>query len=211
MAAGKTTLLKIIAGIEKIDEGEILIDGYFPEKFKNELKMGFVFQEPMLLPWRRVIDNITLPLEIKGNKDIEKAINLLKLVELEEKENCYAKELSGGMQRIVSILRTAILDPVVMLLDEPLSSIDEINRDDLHEKLIKIHNENKQTTILVTHSIHEAVYLSDEIYVLGGSPTKIVKKILPKNPRKIENKFSSETMKQVADIREELRKAVNNA
>ena len=98
----------------------------------------------------------------------------------------------------------------MLLLDEPLSSIDEINRDDLHEQLIKIHNKNKQTTILVTHSIHEAVYLSDEIYILGGNPTGIVKKIKPKFPRKLKSKFSSETMMEVANIREELRKAVNN-
>ena len=164
----------------------------------------------MLLPWRNVIDNITLPLEINGNKNIDKAYSLLKLVELESKGKCYPSELSGGMQRIISILRATILKPNVLLLDEPLSSIDEINRDDLHEQLIKIHNKNKQTTILVTHSIHEAVYLSDEIYVLGGNPTNIVKKIKPKLPRKFKSKFSSETMMEVANIREELRKAVNN-
>lgn len=209
--SGKTTLLKTIAGIEKIEDGNILINGCSPEIIKSQLKMGFVFQEPMLLAWRKVIDNIMLPLEIQGNKDNKKAMELLKTVELEKYANFYPKELSGGMQRIVSILRTAILEPIVMLLDEPLSSVDEINRDDLHEKLIKIHNDNKQTTILVTHSIHEAVYLSDEIYLLGGTPTRIIKKFLTKNPRKIEAKFSSETMNQVAQIREELRKAVNNA
>ena len=209
--SGKTTLLKMIAGIERIDKGEILIDGVSPKKLKDELKLGFVFQEPMLLPWKNVIDNINFPLKIIGKNDNTSAIELLKLVELEEKRDCYPNELSGGMHRIVSILRTAILSPLVMLLDEPLSSIDEINRDDLHEKLIKIHNENNQTTILVTHSIHEAVYLSDEIYVLGGNPTKVVKRILTKDPRKIENKFSSQTMEQVTSIREELRKAVNYA
>ncbi len=208
--SGKTTLLKMIAGIEELDKGEILIDGKSPKKLKEELKMGFAFQEPMLLPWRNVIDNITLPLEINGNKNIDKAYSLLKLVELESKGKCYPSELSGGMQRIISILRATILKPNVLLLDEPLSSIDEINRDDLHEQLIKIHNKNKQTTILVTHSIHEAVYLSDEIYVLGGNPTNIVKKIKPKFPRKFKSKFSSETMMEVANIREELRKAVNN-
>lgn len=207
--SGKTTLLKMIAGIEDVDKGEILIDGKSPKKLKEELKMGFAFQEPMLLPWRNVIDNITLPLEINGNKNIDKAYSLLKLVELESKEKCYPSELSGGMQRIISILRATILEPNVLLLDEPLSSIDEINRDDLHEQLIKIHNKNKQTTILVTHSIHEAVYLSDEIYVLGSNPTSILKKIKPKFPRKFKSKFSSETMMEVANIREELRKAVN--
>ena len=136
---------------------------------------------------------------------------MLKLVDLEEKKNNYPYELSGGMQRIVSILRAIMLEPEVLLMDEPLSAIDEINRDELHEKLISIHNKDKKTTILVTHSIHEAVYLSDEIYILGGSPTKIIKKVIPDNPRKFEKKFSTETMQQVSKIREELRKAVNYA
>ena len=135
----------------------------------------------------------------------------MRLVDLEDMADNYPNELSGGMQRIVAILRSVILEPAVLLLDEPLSSIDEINRDELHEKLIKIHEQNKQTTILVTHSIHEAVYLSDEIYVLGGNPTCITKKFETKNCRQIEKKFSSDTMTQVANIREELRKAVNNA
>ena len=207
--SGKTTLLKMIAGVESIDGGKILIDNCLPENLKNKRKIGFAFQEPKLLPWKSVIDNIALPTEIHDKKDIEKAKKLLKLVDLEEKADKYPRELSGGMQRIVSILRAMILEPAVLLMDEPLSSIDEINRDELHEKLISIHKANKQTTILVTHSIHEAVYLSDEIYVLGGSPTKVIKTIIPKKPRKVNSKFSSDTMRQVAEIREELRKAVN--
>ena len=102
--SGKTTLLKMIAGIERIDKGEILIDGVSPKKLKDELKLGFVFQEPMLLPWKNVIDNINFPLKIIGKNDNTSAIELLKLVELEEKRDCYPNELSGVMQRIVSIL-----------------------------------------------------------------------------------------------------------
>lgn len=209
--SGKTTILKMIAGIEDIDNGKILINNCLPRELKKKQKIGFVFQEPMLLPWRSVLDNITLPGEFTKKKDIEKAINLLKLVDLEEKKNNFPNELSGGMQRIVSILRAIILEPEVLLMDEPLSSIDEINRDELHEKLISIHNKDKKTTILVTHSIHEAVYLSDEIYILGGSPTKIIKRVTPNNPRNFKKKFSTETMQQVSEIREELRKAVNYA
>lgn len=209
--SGKTTILKLIAGIEDVDNGEICINSCLPRELKKKQKIGFVFQEPMLLPWRRVLDNITLPTEFNDNKNTEKAIEMLKLVDLEEKKNNYPYELSGGMQRIVSILRAIMLEPEVLLMDEPLSAIDEINRDELHEKLISIHNKDKKTTILVTHSIHEAVYLSDEIYILGGSPTKIIKKVIPDNPRKFEKKFSTETIQQVSKIREELRKAVNYA
>ena len=209
--SGKTTILKMIAGIEEIDCGEIRINNCLPQELKEKQKIGFVFQEPMLLPWRNVIDNITLPGEFNDNKNNKKAENMLKLVQLEEKKNSFPYELSGGMQRIVSILRAIALDPTVLLMDEPLSAIDEINRDELHEKLISIHNKDKKTTVLVTHSIHEAVYLSDEIYILGGNPTKIIKKVVPNNPREYEKKFSTETMQQVAKIREELRKAVNYA
>lgn len=209
--SGKTTILKLIAGIEDIDNGEILINNCSPQELKEKQKIGFVFQEPMLLPWRRVLDNITLPTELNDDKNTGKAIEMLKLVELGEKKNNFPYELSGGMQRIVSILRAIMLEPEVLLMDEPLSAIDEINRDELHENLINIHNRDKKTTILVTHSIHEAVYLSDEIYILGGSPTKIIKKVITNNPRIYEKKFSTETMQQVSEIREELRKAVKYA
>lgn len=208
---GKTTLLKMLAGIENIDEGNILIGGCSPEVLKKNRKIGFAFQHHMLLPWRNVINNILLPCQLNKNKDIKEAERLLKLVGLEEKKFCYLSELSGGMQRIVSILRAIILKPSILLLDEPLSAIDEINRDDLHEKLIEIHNQNGQTTILVTHSIHEAVYLSDEVYIMGESPAKIIKKICPKNPRIKSEKFSSETMENVALIRKELREVIKNA
>lgn len=208
---GKTTLLKLLAGIEKIDKGTIFIDGCSPEVLKEKRKIGFAFQHPMLLPWRNVLDNILLPSEFNNEDKTKEAEKLLELVELKHKKDVYPSELSGGMQRIVSILRAIILNPSILLLDEPLSAIDEINRDELHEKLIEIHNKNKQTTILVTHSIHEAVYLSDEVYIMGGSPAKIIKKILPKNPRVKSEKFNLETMRDVSTIKEELRGVIKNA
>ena len=208
---GKTTLLKLLAGIEKIDKGDITIDSCSPELLKEKRKIGFVFQQPMLLPWRNVLSNILLPSKFNKEDKTSEAITLLNLVGLESKKESYPSELSGGMQRIVSILRAVILNPAILLLDEPLSAIDEINRDELHEKLIEIHNKNKQTTILVTHSIHEAVYLSDEVYILGGSPAKIIKKIVPKNPRNKSEKFKLETMKEVSNLKEELREVIKNA
>lgn len=208
---GKTTLLKLLAGIEDIDNGNIIIDSNSPQYLKEKRKIGFSFQQPMLLPWKNVINNILLPSEFNKQDSLLEAERMLKLVGLEDKKNSYPYELSGGMQRIVSILRAIILKPSILLLDEPLSAIDEINRDELHEKLIEIHNQNGQTTILVTHSIHEAVYLSDEIYIIGESPARIIKKICPKNPRIKEKKFSLDAMEEVYKIREELRKVVKNA
>lgn len=205
---GKTTLLKLLAGIEKIDSGKILINNQTPESLKKEIKMGYVFQEPLLLPWKTVEENISLPLEL-ANKNNPKRVNMmLKKVGLEEKTKKYPKELSGGMQQIVSILRAIINNPAVLLLDEPLSAIDEINRNKLQDILIKLHKSNKQTTVLVTHSVHEAVYLADTVYILGGSPIQIVDCIKPKNPRVKRYKNSIETLKTVERIRNKLEKVV---
>lgn len=208
---GKSTLLKIISGLEEINSGKIIINNKSVKTLKKDNKIGFAFQEPMLLPWRTVYDNINLPCEIKKIDKKNKIENLLKKVDLFDKEKVYPSELSGGMQRIVSILRSIVLEPSILLLDEPFSSIDEINRDDLHEKLISLQQEKKITTILVTHSIHEAVYLSDEIYILGNSPTEIIKKIKIHNPRNKDKKFSEETLDKVNEIKKELRKVIKNA
>ena len=205
---GKTTLLKLLAGIEIADDGKILINGQTPESLKKEIKMGYVFQEPSLLPWKDVESNISLPLELANKNDYTKVNQLLKQVGLEEKAKKYPRELSGGMQQIVSILRAIITNPAILLLDEPLSAIDEINREKLQDILIKLHKVNKQTTVLVTHSIHEAVYLSDEIYILGGSPVQIVDCIKPKYPRLKRYKNNIETLKTVEKIRKELEKEV---
>lgn len=205
---GKTTLLKLLAGIESVDEGKILINNQTPESLKKEIKMGYVFQGPLLLPWKNVEANIRLPLELAHSDNYKKVDQLLKKVGLEEKKKSYPRELSGGMQQIVSILRAVINNPAVLLLDEPLSAIDEINRNKLQDILIKLHNSNKQTTILVTHSIHEAVYLSDKIYVFGGSPVQIVDCIKPKYPRMKRYKNNIETIKTVEKIRKKLEKAV---
>lgn len=205
---GKTTLLKLIAGIENFDDGKILINKQTPEALKKEIKIGYVFQEPSLLPWKTVESNITLPLELANKNNYKKVDQMLKIVGLEEKAKKYPKELSGGMQQIVSILRAIINDPAVLFLDEPLSAIDEINRNKLQDILIKLHKVNNQTTILVTHSIQEAVYLSDKIYILGGFPTQIIDCVKPKYPRIKKYKNNLESIKTIEKIRKKLEKAV---
>lgn len=205
---GKTTLLKLLAGIEDFDEGKILINKQTPEMLKKQIKMGYVFQEPLLLPWKNVESNIRLPLELANNPNYKKVNQMLEKVGLEEKAKKYPRELSGGMQQIVSILRAIVNNPAVLFLDEPLSAIDEINRTKLQDILIKLHKANNQTTILVTHSIQEAVYLSDEIYILGGSPTRIIDCVKPKYPRIKKHKNDLETIKTIEKIRKKLEKAV---
>lgn len=198
---GKTTLLKLIAGLVTVDDGSISIDGERPEELLKSRKIGFAFQDPSLLAWRDVLGNVSLPLEINHDTSTSYAKKLIKTVNLDNKISSKPNELSGGMQRIVSILRALVLRPSVLMLDEPFSSIDEISRSDLHEKLISIHNQEKLTTLMVTHSIEEAVYLSDMVLVLGGKPAKIIKTFKIKSPRQIRHKYSSNSFKQIEEIR----------
>lgn len=177
---GKTTILNLLSGAAKDYSGTITIGGKNPEKAKEDRKIGYVFQKPTLLPWRNVLKNITLPQELNGIKDEAKANSLLRLVGLEESALKMPRDLSGGMKQLVSIARSLILDPDVLLLDEPFSSIDEINRTKIHLKLLEIHRKTKKTIILVTHSLSEAVFLSDQVIVLTPRPAK-VKKIIDIN------------------------------
>jgi NitT/TauT family transport system ATP-binding protein len=173
---GKTTLMKIIGGVINDYDGIVLIDGVKPSKILKKRKIGFCFQKANLLPWRNVINNISLPLDLNMDKDsIDKAKKLLELVELTDIEKKNIWEISGGTQQLVSILRSLSLNPDILLLDEPFSSIDEISRDKLHYKLIKIHKKTKKTIVMVTHSISEAVFLSDKIIILSKNPARIIK------------------------------------
>lgn len=173
---GKTTLMKIIGGIINDYEGTILIDEVKPIKILKKRKIGFCFQKANLLPWRNVVNNISLPLDLNGDKNsLDKSMELLNLVELSGIATKKVSEISGGTQQLVSILRSLSLNPDILLLDEPFSSIDEISRDKLHYKLIKIHKKTKKTIVMVTHSISEAVFLSDKIVILSKDPARIIK------------------------------------
>lgn len=173
---GKSTLLRIFARLIKPTSGEIKSQDKFSLHFTNSA-FGFVFQEPTLMPWRTVIDNIILPLEIKyenKNKMHEKGIQLLKLLNLEKFEKYYPAELSVGMSQRVAIARALISNPAVLLMDEPFSSLDEIMRQRLDFELLNIKRKTNKTIIFVTHSIFEAVILADRIIVLGLNPNTVV-------------------------------------
>lgn len=205
---GKSTLLEIIAGIREGYSGIIQIKGQSPKCARLSRKVGYVFQKPVLLPWRNVIQNITLPQEIAGLKDEKIAYELLETIGLKSIAKRMPYELSGGMQQMVSVARSMILDPDIFLLDEPFSSIDEINRTKIHVSLLRIHQQTSKTMILVTHSLSEAVFLSDKIIILTSHPGK-VKKIVDVNlsSRECGILFSEEFLTYVKTVKEELKNA----
>jgi len=158
------------------------------------------------LPWLSVLDNILLPQKIANIREgNEKAIELLKMVGLKDYALMEPYNLSGGMQQLVSITRSLILDPEILLLDEPLSSIDEINRSKMQLKLLEIHKKTKKTTVMITHSINEAVFLSDKIIILTPRPATIKKIVevtfLQRNEMTM---FSKRFIRYVKIIKEEL-------
>ena len=175
---GKTTLLKIMGGILTPTEGVITIGGKPASRTSLQKEVGFVFQKPALLPWRTVLENVLLPLEIMDKAsprktNTEKAKEMLAKVGLLEFKDFQVQELSGGMQQRVSLARTLVFEPKVLLMDEPFSSLDEITRDAMDTMLLNLWQRKKPTIIFVTHSIREAVYLSDRVVVLSGRPSRV--------------------------------------
>ncbi len=171
---GKTTLLKIIAGLVSKSGGNIDVD---KDQFDPSREVGFVFQDSLLLHWRKVLENVLLPIEIlKMNKGLyrQQALDLLDLVGLEGFENSYPNELSGGMQQRVSIARALIHDPKLVLMDEPFGALDAITRERMNLELLRIWTESKKTILFITHGINEAIFLSDRIIVLSARPSRMV-------------------------------------
>ncbi len=177
---GKTTLMRVIADLEKISAGEVLVNGVSPAEARLARAYGYVFQAPALFPWRTVLANVTLPLQIqgKGEADAKRiALEHLERVGLKGFEGKYPWQLSGGMQQRVSIARALSFEPKILMMDEPFGALDEITRDRLNEQLQKLWQRERRTVVFVTHSIAEAVYLSTKIVVMSPRPGRIVKVI----------------------------------
>lgn len=186
---GKSTLLKIISGLLPASSGKVTVAG---GRVAGPLaNVGMVFQAPVLLKWRSVIGNILLPVEF-AKLDVpshaEKARALIRLVGLEGFEEMYPHELSGGMQQRVSLCRALVTDPQLLLMDEPFGALDAMTRDELDLELLRIWEERKKTVLFVTHSIQEAVFLSDRVFVMSARPGRLLEIIdidLPR-PRTLE-------------------------
>ncbi|KXH78546.1 ABC transporter ATP-binding protein [Sporosarcina sp. HYO08] len=176
---GKSTLLYMIAGLEKIDKGNITISGKKVEKPGPDRVV--VFQEAGLFPWLTVLENVTYGLLLKKMPKQEaeaKAIEFLKMVHLSKYIHAYPHQLSGGMKQRVSIARALVMEPDILLMDEPFSALDEQTRMVLHKELLDIWKKTKVTIFFVTHNIREAVLLSQKVIVFGTRPGKI-KEIIP--------------------------------
>ncbi len=181
---GKSTLLKIISGLMPASSGTVAVHGQ-PVQAPLE-NVGMVFQAPVLLKWRTVLGNILLPVEfarldVPGH--VEKARALIQLVGLAGFEDMYPHELSGGMQQRASLCRALVTDPQLLLMDEPFGALDAMTRDELDLELLRIWEERKKTVLFVTHSIQEAVFLSDRVFVMSARPGRLIEQIAVDLPR----------------------------
>ena len=204
---GKSTLLKITAGLLPATGGEVRVAGL---PVKSPLtNIGVVFQSPVLLAWRKALDNVLLQIEARGlNVDAyrKRALELLELTGLRGFENKYPNELSGGMQQRVSISRALIHEPPLLLMDEPFGALDAITRDEMNLELLRIWSESKKTVLFITHSIPEAVFLGDRVVVMTPRPGKVADIItidLPR-PRTTALRVDQKFIGYVRKIRERL-------
>jgi len=175
---GKSTILDVLTGIVPDYDGSVNVDGIPLEK--SNKRMGYMQQKDLLMPWRTLMDNVLLPLEIQGENIQEskkRIVDMLPIFGLDGFEESYPHELSGGMRQRAALLRTILVDSDIMLLDEPFGALDAINRSKMQEWLLKIWNEYKHTVIFITHDIEEAIYLSDKIFILSNRPAKVLNEL----------------------------------
>ena len=200
---GKTTLLRVLAGLDKSTKGKVIFPG------RRSPCIGIVFQESNLMPWRTVLENITLPLELKGVDPKEaraQALNLIELVDLDDFMDVWPGSLSGGMAQRVAIARALIQDPDLLLLDEPFRSLDALTREQMGAELLRVWQLHRKTVLMVTHSISEALLLADRVLVLTRHPARVCLDLaidLPR-PRREETRYSG----RFQDLAKQLRDAI---
>lgn len=212
---GKSTLMRLIGDLIQPTDGELLVNGKAPARARLDRDYGMVFQAATLYEWRSVTKNVQLPLEIMGYSKSERqkrAQAMLEMVELGAFAKHFPWQLSGGMQQRVSIARALAFDPSVLLMDEPFGALDEFTRERMNLELLKIWEQTGKTIIFVTHSISEAVFLSNRIVVMSPRPgrvTEIVSNTLP-YPRDFNTRNGPAYHGLVAKVRDLLRDAVGS-
>lgn len=209
---GKSTLLRLICGVLAPEEGIIKV--YGKKAVPGWSGLGFVPQDPLLFPWRTVLANVRLPLEINAGGEIDEeelnrqARELLQLVNLNGVEDKYPHQLSGGMKQRAALARGLAADTRILLLDEPFAALDTITRIQLHLELLRIQSRTGNTVLLVTHDIFEAVFLSHRVVVMGENPGRILGEVIvdldfPRNPKMMGTPEFSRLVGEVQDILEQ--------
>jgi NitT/TauT family transport system ATP-binding protein len=213
---GKSTLLKIVAGLLPPTAGRVVVKGQTPEQARQQRAVSFVFQTPVLLPWRTALENVALLLEVQGVPKQERlatARHFLELVGLAGFESHQPRQLSGGMQQRVSIARALSFGPSLLLMDEPFGALDAITRDRMAFELLEIWQKSQKTVLFVTHSVSEAVLLSDVVVVMTPRPgrVKAIYSIDLPRPRTLETRvappFIEYTRQLLHDLEDEPKSA----
>ena len=182
---GKSTLLKAIGGLLSPMFGRVTLDGRPPIESQRRKSIGFVFQEGALLPWRTVLGNVSLPLEVNtgAGDDAHDPAAVVDAVGLSDFGDYYPHQLSGGMKQRVALARALVSDPDILLMDEPLGALDEITRAEMRYELMRIWERASKTVVMVTHSVPEAVMMSDRVAVLSSRPGRLVGEVHVDLPR----------------------------
>jgi NitT/TauT family transport system ATP-binding protein len=210
---GKSTLLRTIGDLLQASSGSVCVFGADPAQSRRDRRISFVFQDATLLPWRTVLDNVRLPLQVgkwgKLGRDSRRPEELIALVGLAGREGAFPHELSGGQRQRVSIARALVTNPNILLMDEPFGALDEITRDRLNDELLKIWRATGTTIVFVTHSLSEAAFLGETVVVMAANPGRILE-VIEIDHRKPGNRIDR-TSSDFFEITSELRRVLQRA